>query len=163
MWDALKIRNKPDSAFYHEVFINGNELHHVLSVNLNMEATCLPIATVTFYPGKIDVDLPITVITKREATPTMRFVIIKHPGNSGKYLFTVPSEEVTLAPGDYVFCTTSRGPNELGVCCTEAFRGDPETVTKFWGTTIANLKPVTAKLTALTFTPLTTEEETQNE
>lgn len=92
----------------------------------------------------------------------MRFIIIKHPGNSGKYLFTVPSEEVTLAPGDYVFCTTSRGPNELGVCCTEAFRGDPETVTKFWGTTIANLKPVTAKLTALTFTPLT-EEEPQNE
>lgn len=75
----------------------------------------------------------------------MNLVVVKHPNDSGKYLFRVP-EDVTLDAGTLVTCDTARGKNQPAICATSSFQADPELACPLWGTTPNNLKRVTKVL-----------------
>ena len=73
------------------------------------------------------------------------FVIIKHVTDSGKYLFRVP-RGINLEAGEKVVCDTSRGNDQLGVCCCDSFLADPEAVMPLFGTQNSKMKFVTGKV-----------------
>lgn len=75
----------------------------------------------------------------------MNFVVVKHPNDSGKYLFCVP-EDVELDAGTLVACDTARGANQPGICATSTFHADPDAVCPLWGTQKERLKRVTKVL-----------------
>lgn len=75
----------------------------------------------------------------------MNLVIVKHPNDSGKYLFKVP-DGVTLDAGTMVACDTARGKDQPGFCATATFEGDPEVVAPMWGGNAKAIKPVTKVL-----------------
>ena len=89
----------------------------------------------------------------------MKFVIVKHPGDSGKYLFRVP-KKVFLSAGDRVVCNTVRGNDQLGICCCDSFLSDPEIICPLFGTTEKNLRYVTGKVEYDMFDP---DEEDEKE
>ena len=70
----------------------------------------------------------------------MTFIVVKHPNDSGKYLFQVP-DGVELDPGTMVSCETNRGI-QPGICATGVFRADPEVVCRMWGTTPERMKRI---------------------
>lgn len=73
------------------------------------------------------------------------FVIIRHLENGGKYLFYVP-KKISLYAGDKVVCETSRGGDQLAVCCCDSFLADPAVVCPLFGTSESNMKYVTGKV-----------------
>ena len=73
------------------------------------------------------------------------FVIIKHLEDSGKYLFRVP-KMIDLEAGEKIVCDTSRGRDQLGVCCCDSFLARPETICPLFGVKFENMKFVTGKI-----------------
>ena len=71
-----------------------------------------------------------------------KFVIVKHVMDSGKFLFYVP-KDVVLEAGNKVVCDTSRGTDQLGVCCCDSFVADPEVVCPLFGTQPEKMRYVT--------------------
>lgn len=71
-----------------------------------------------------------------------KFVIVKHIQDSGKFLFYVP-KDVTLKAGNKVVCDTSRGTDQLGVCCCDSFLAEPEVICPIWGTQPQKMRYVT--------------------
>lgn len=90
------------------------------------------------------------------------FVIIKHIQDSGKYLFRVP-KSIHLEAGDKVVCDTSRGSDQLAVCCCDSFLADPDVVNPLFGTTAKNNKFVTGKVEFEKFEIAKEEEEEEEE
>lgn len=90
------------------------------------------------------------------------FVIIKHISDNGKYLFKVP-KKISLEAGDKVVCDTSRGADQLGVCCCDSFLADPETVCPLFGTQPKVLKYVTGKVEYEKFEVAMEEDEEETE
>ena len=91
-----------------------------------------------------------------------KFVIIKHPENSGKYLFRVP-ETAILNAGDQVMCDTSHGKDQIGVCCCDSFFAEPEVVCKLFGTHPGNLRFVTGRVECTRFIMTEDEENAESE
>ena len=87
-----------------------------------------------------------------------KFVIVKHVQDSGKYLFFVP-KKVTLEAGNKVVCDTSRGADQLGICCCDSFMADPEVVCPLFGTQPGNMKYVTGMVTYDKFDTMFEDEE----
>lgn len=79
-----------------------------------------------------------------------KFVIVKHMENSGKYLFFVPMNQELFA-GDAVICDTSRGKDQLGTCCCDAFMADPDVICPLFGTYEKNMKYVAGKVLVCRF------------
>ena len=86
------------------------------------------------------------------------FVVVKHIQDSGKYLFYVP-KNVSLSAGDKVVCDTSRGNDQLGVCCCDSFLADPAVVLPLFGTQEKNMKRVTGYVSYEKFEEAYAEEE----
>lgn len=86
------------------------------------------------------------------------FVIVKHLQDSGKYLFQVP-KKIALEAGDKVVCDTSRGKDQLGVCCCDTFLADPQVVCQLFGTQESQLKYVTGRVEYKLFSDALEEEE----
>lgn len=63
----------------------------------------------------------------------MKLVVVRHLGDSGKYLFQLP-ETTELEAGTTVLCRTKRNPLEPGVCVTPSFDADPAVICPLWGT-----------------------------
>lgn len=78
------------------------------------------------------------------------FVIVKHLQDNGKFLFYVPMT-IELRAGDKVVCDTSRGNDQLGVCCCDSFTADPEVVCPLFGTQPRVMKYVTGTIEYLRF------------
>lgn len=74
-----------------------------------------------------------------------KFVIIKHLQDNGKYLFQVP-KGVDLKAGNTIVCDTSRGVNQLGVCCCDSFVADETIVCPLFGTQTPKLRFVTGRV-----------------
>ena len=72
-------------------------------------------------------------------------VIVKHLADNGKFLFYVP-KSISLEAGDKVVCDTSRGSDQLGVCCCDSFLGKPDVVCPLFGTQPKAMKYVTGKV-----------------
>lgn len=70
----------------------------------------------------------------------MNMVVVKHPNDSGKYLFRLPAGVVVDA-GTMVAVDTIRGTDQPGVCITSSFEADPAVICPMWGT--KHLKKVT--------------------
>lgn len=85
-----------------------------------------------------------------------KFVIVKHIQGGGKYLFYVP-KDVTLEAGDKVVCDTSRGADQLGVCCCDSFVAEPKDICPLFGTQPEKMRYVTGIVTYNKFD--TTDEE----
>ena len=90
------------------------------------------------------------------------FVIIKHISDNGKYLFKVP-KKISLEAGDKVVCDTSRGNDQLGVCCCDSFLADPKIVCPLFGTQPKVLKYVTGKVEYEKFEDAMEEDEEETE
>ena len=90
------------------------------------------------------------------------FVIIKHISDNGKYLFKVP-KKISLEAGDKVVCDTSRGNDQLWVCCCDSFLADPEIVCPLFGTQPKVLKYVTGKVEYEKFEDAMEEDEEETE
>lgn len=90
------------------------------------------------------------------------FVIIKHIQDGGKYLFRVP-KGVNLEAGDKIVCDTSRGTDQMGVCCCDSFMADPEIVCPLFGTQPKNLRYVTGIVDYRKFEYAMEEEEEEND
>lgn len=88
-----------------------------------------------------------------------KFVIVKHLQDNGKFLFYVP-KSVHLHAGDKVVCDTSRGNDQLGVCCCDDFLANPEIVCPLFGTQPRMMKYVTGTVDYLRFE---IEEEEDND
>jgi len=87
-----------------------------------------------------------------------KFVIVKHMQDSGKFLFYVP-KNVQLEAGEKVICDTSRGSDQLGVCCCDSFLADPDVVLPLFGTQPKAMKYVTGKVECMRFDPDDEDEE----
>ncbi len=85
-------------------------------------------------------------------------VIVKHLADNGKFLFYVP-KAISLEAGDQVVCDTSRGANQLGVCCCDSFMAKPEVVCPLFGTQPKVMKYVTGKVEFEKFELARDEEE----
>ena len=70
----------------------------------------------------------------------MNMVVVRHPNDNGKYIFTVP-ENVELDAGTLVSCETRRG-EQPGVCMTSSFRADPSAICPLWNTSEKEMKRV---------------------
>ena len=86
------------------------------------------------------------------------FVIVKHLQDNGKFLFYVP-KKISLEAGDNVVCDTSRGPDQLGVCCCDSFLANPEVVCPLFGTQQKVMKYVKGRVTYSQFDDEDEEEE----
>lgn len=86
------------------------------------------------------------------------FVIVKHMENSGKFLFRVP-KGVSLSAGDKIVCDTSRGNDQLGVCCCDSFLARSEVVMPLFGTSEKQMRFVTGKVEYEKFAIAQGEEE----
>ena len=87
------------------------------------------------------------------------FVIIQHFNSSHElYLFLVP-RKISLEAGDKIVCDTSRGPNQLGVCCCDSFMSKPEIMCPLFSTTPDKLRYVTGKIEYDMFEEAREEEE----
>lgn len=76
----------------------------------------------------------------------MTVVIVKHPNDSGKYMFQVPDGH-SLNAGELVLCNTKRGNGEIGVCATDSFTlGAPELICSMWGCNPRTIQPVIGRL-----------------
>ena len=73
------------------------------------------------------------------------YVIIKHFSDNGKFLFRVP-KGIDLEAGDTVTCDTSRGGNQLGICCCDTFLANPEVIEPLFGTQSSKMKFVTGRV-----------------
>ena len=89
------------------------------------------------------------------------FVIVKHFEGNGKFLFYVPYE-VSLLAGDRVVCDTSRGADQLGVCCCHSFLADPEVVMPLFGTCEKNMRSVTGKFEYISFAGAANKKEKED-
>lgn len=87
-----------------------------------------------------------------------KFVIVKHIQDNGKYLFYVP-KDVTLKAGNKVVCDTSRGTDQLGVCCCDSFVAEPEVVCPLFGTHPEKMRYVTGMVTYDKFDTTDEDEE----
>ena len=85
-------------------------------------------------------------------------VIVKHLQDNGKFLFYVP-KSILLTAGDKVVCDTSRGKDQLAVCCCDSFRGDPAVVCPLFGTYPTNMKYITGRVEYERFGEALNEEE----
>ena len=85
-------------------------------------------------------------------------VIVKHIQDNGKYLFYVP-KSICLTAGEKVVCETSRGSDQMGVCCCDSFRADPEMMCPLFGTQPQKMKYVTGKVEYERFDEALNEEE----
>lgn len=74
----------------------------------------------------------------------MNFIVCRHPGDNGRYLFRLP-EDVTLDAGSLVNVDTARGI-QPAVCITSSFKADPEVICKMWGTEPPRMKRVISYL-----------------
>ena len=81
-----------------------------------------------------------------------KFVIVKHIQDNGKYLFKVP-KNVTLEAGDKIVCDTSRGNDQLGICCCDSFLADAEMMCRLFGTQVNKLRWVTGRVEYDKFDP----------
>ena len=90
------------------------------------------------------------------------FVIVKHIQDSGKYLFYAP-KKYFLQAGDKIVCDTSRGNDQLGVCCCDSFLADPEVVCPLFGTQPKAMRRVTGKVTYDLFKEAYAEDEEEEE
>lgn len=86
------------------------------------------------------------------------YVIIKHIENSGKFLFRVPMG-ISLEAGEKVVCDTSRGGDQLGVCCCDSFLARPEVIMPLFGTQAQKMKFVTGKVEYEKFAEAQEDEE----
>ena len=87
-----------------------------------------------------------------------KFVIVKHIQDNGKYLFYVP-KDVTLEAGNKVVCDTSRGTDQLGICCCDSFVAEPEVVCPLFGTQPEKMRYVTGMVTYDKFDTTDEDEE----
>ena len=78
------------------------------------------------------------------------YVIIKHPGDNGKYLFTLP-KSICLETGDEVVCDTKYG-RQTGVCCCDAFMAKPEVVMPLFGTQENKMRSIVGRVVYDEFT-----------
>ena len=85
-------------------------------------------------------------------------VIVKHLQDSGKFLFYVP-KGISLSAGDKVVCDTTRGADQLGVCCCDSFLADNEVVCPLFGTQPNVMKYVTGRVEVARFEEAMNEEE----
>ena len=74
----------------------------------------------------------------------MNLVVVKHPNDSGKYVFRIP-EDVTIDAGTLVMVDTARGI-QPAVCATGSFHADPEVCVPMFGGNAKNLKRVLSVL-----------------
>lgn len=86
------------------------------------------------------------------------YVIVKHLADNGKYLFRVP-KGISLEAGEKVVCDTSRGNDQLGVCCCDSFMAKPEVVMPLFGTQSNKMKFVTGRVEYDIFTEAQEDEE----
>lgn len=75
----------------------------------------------------------------------IKIVQVKHPGCGIVYTFEAP-RNVTLAPGEYVFCETKRSPMEIGQCITPSFFVNEIQLRTLYNITLKNLKPIVGRL-----------------
>lgn len=85
-------------------------------------------------------------------------VIVKHLQDNGKFLFYVP-KSISLVAGEKVVCDTSRGKDQLAVCCCDSFSGDPDVVCPLFGTQPAIMKYITGRVEYERFEEALNEEE----
>ena len=71
----------------------------------------------------------------------MNFVAVKHPGNGRFFIFELPAN-VTVLSGQWVIMDTKMKDNEIAVCVTPSFMGDPDVICPLWGTTKSQMKRV---------------------
>ena len=90
-----------------------------------------------------------------------KFVIVKHLQDNGKYLFKVP-KSILLEAGDKIVCDTSRGNDQLGVCCCDSFTADQEMMCSLFGTQPGKLKYVTGKVEYEKFAEAIFEEDEED-
>jgi len=88
-----------------------------------------------------------------------QFVIVKHLQDNGKFLFYVP-KSVSLEAGDRVVCDTSRGGDQLGVCCCDSFLSKPEVMCPLFGTQESKMKYVKGRVFFMEFDE---DEEDEND
>ena len=70
----------------------------------------------------------------------MNMVVIRHPQNTGGYLFKVP-DGVSIDVGTLVNCETCRGV-QPGVCITPSFNADPNAICKLYSTSEKQMKRI---------------------
>ena len=70
---------------------------------------------------------------------------------------------VNLEAGDKIVCDTSRGTDQMGVCCCDSFMADPEIVCPLFGTQPKNLRYVTGIVDYRKFEYAMEEEEEEND
>ena len=85
-------------------------------------------------------------------------VIVKHIQDNGKYLFKVP-KGISLSAGDKVVCDTSRGTDQLAVCCCDSFLADEKMMCQLFGTQVEKMRYVTGRIEVDKFTEALNEEE----
>ena len=86
-------------------------------------------------------------------------VIVKHIQDNGKFLFYVP-KSVSLEAGDRVVCDTSRGGDQLGVCCCDSVLSKPEVMCPLFGTQESKMKYVKGRVFFMEFDE---DEEDEND
>ena len=71
----------------------------------------------------------------------MNFVAVRHPGDNRSFIFELPAD-VTVRPGQWVIVDTRMRDNEIAVCVTPSFMGDPDVICPLWGTSKSQMKRV---------------------
>lgn len=95
---------------------------------------------------------------KRSVNMLKNMVIVKHLQDNGKFLFYVP-KGIELTAGGKVVCDTSRGNDQLGVCCCDSFTADPDVVCPLFGVSPKGMKYVTGRIEYEKFEEALNEEE----
>lgn len=90
-----------------------------------------------------------------------KFVIVKHIQDNGKFLFFVP-DSVDLKAGEKIVCDTSRGADQLGICCCDSFMAETDVVCPLFGTHEHCMKYVTGKVTYIRFAEAQEGENAEN-
>lgn len=89
------------------------------------------------------------------------YVIIKHFEGNGKFLFRVP-KSISLEAGDKVVCDTSRGADQIGICCCDSFLAKPDVIMPLFGTTEDRMKFVTGRIEYEKFAEAQEEEDAED-
>lgn len=84
MFGHVKLENHDGKTVKHKLFVDGEEIHYVSAVNINVEAGCVPQCTATIIPqnvefdGQADVKYDFTPETVQQAVVVMRNELLKH-------------------------------------------------------------------------------------
>ena len=104
MFGHVKLEQYDGKTVKYKLFVDGEEIHYVAAVNINVEAGCVPECTATIIPqgvefdGQADVKYDFTPETVQQAVVVLRNELLKHGDFYDAFRASV------MSAADYQFC-----------------------------------------------------------